>query len=228
MKESYEPDAGGLIDHYVGEIEDAWFSTDSRYNDGQTLLMFWKMQTDNVDVPELEERFSCGRDWESMDGGKTAEHPQGKNKFHPSSLYGKIIQRSVNEFGIRELLESRGESYEAAIWPGLRFEMSREAVDYGGEIGKKDRILPQRFMGVVGDGGDGAPAPSPAAPAPVTSILDELDPALVEQLKALRADSTSHPQFVDRCMDLQGVIGNDKLVRAIATEDQLWRELSNG
>lgn len=230
-KDSYEPDSGGLLDHYVGTIEDAFFGTDSRYNNGETLLMFWHMRTDNPDVPEVDERFSCGGGWETLDGGKTAENSQGKTRFHPSSLYGKIIQRCVKEFEIRDLLEDRGESYEAKIWEGLVFEMGREDIDYGGEIGKRERLLPQKFAGLAGSetsppGEKPAQVESGGNGETVAALLESLPDDLVEQLRAARQESSSHVQFVDRCMDLTGVVGNDILVRAIAVEDLLWKELA--
>lgn len=230
-KDSYEPDSGGLLDHYVGTIEDSFFGTDSRYNNGETLLMFWHMRTDNPDVPEVDERFSCGGGWETFDGGKTAENSQGKTRFHPSSLYGKILQRCVKDFDIRDLLEERGDSYEAKIWDGLVFEMGREDIDYGGDIGKRERLLPQRFVGLAGsESPPEAEKPVQAESEPagenVGELLASLPADLVEQLRAARQDATSHVQFVDRCMDLTGVVGNDRLVRAIAVEDQLWKELA--
>lgn len=225
--ESYEL-SSGLVDDFDCEILDAWFATDGRYNNGQTTLLFWKASTDDTDHPMLDEgeaiRFATGADWESLDGGKTVEHPSGKTKFNNQSAIGTLIARAV-ELGAGPALMARGPAQHAEVWVGLKFHMKRETYTskFQGKEEQRERLLPVEFLGSSGE--NGAPAAAaPSAPAKA-SMLDDLDPALRETLKGLKANSASHGTFVDAAMELTEVTANTTLVMALATPDGLYAEL---
>lgn len=122
----WETPSGRLTD-YEGTVMDAAFNLD-QYG---KLRLELKMATDNPDVPEWTERFGCGADWKSLDGGNTAEHPN-RATFLASSGYGKFIN-SVKELiagdkgGDPELVglamaEVLGDSPRVAgVWVGTKW-----------------------------------------------------------------------------------------------------------
>jgi hypothetical protein len=122
----------GLLTDYEGEVIEAWFTTDPKYNDGKTLLFVMKMKTDDADNPEWEERYGCGPDWGSYDGGETAEHPKGDTKrFNKNSQYGHLIDKAL-ECGAGEALASRGTPRSAKVWVGTKwfFEAETKEVNF--------------------------------------------------------------------------------------------------
>lgn len=218
----------GLPDDFNVEVTDAWFATDSRYNNGQTTILFWKGTTDHDEMPEMdgEIRFACGADWESLDGGLTVEHPKGKTKFNNQSAIGNLIARAI-ELGAGGALMAKGTAQEASVWVGTKWHMKREGYDYqiqGGEKKHGERLLPDAYNGADGEGGT-SEAKTSAPEKGTDSILGDLDPALVETLKKAKADTANHMAFVDAAMELTEVTGNSTLVMALAAEDGLYQEL---
>lgn len=154
----------GLVDDVTVTITDAYFAFDPGYNDGQTLLLKILGNTDDPENPEFDQFFPCGNGWETADKGATATREDGKKKgFNRNSGYGMFFMRAI-QAGAGDVLKSRGTPMEAAVWKGLTFHMKRESIDFGGEIGKKDRILPDQFF-PEGIGGSAAGTPSTATPA---------------------------------------------------------------
>jgi hypothetical protein len=49
---------------------------------------------------------------------------------------------------------------------------------------------------------------------------------MIQQLKVCRGASANHGEFVDKAILLTGVAQNDTLIKAIADETQLWKELA--
>lgn len=223
----------GLPDDFDCEVVDAWFATDSRYNNGNTTLLFWKIETDEDMAEEQKDggtRFSCGADWSSPDGGLTVDHPSGKTKFGNQSAIGMLIARAI-ELGAGQVLMDAGPAQQADVWVGTKWHMKRDSFEYtvpgaDGKPEKKtgERLLPSAFNG-KGEGGvfpDDSPATSPE-PAP--SILNDLSTELVGKLQEMKANTPSHSAFVDKAMELTDVTGNTTLVMALATPDGVYAEL---
>lgn len=231
-REDFDTESGLLTD-YEGEVVDAWFAVDDKFGNTQLYL---KQATDSATVPEITERFSVGGAWKSFDGGKTVENSENpdKTKIHESSRYGLLIRRcsdTVDKGGL-DMLDffiDRGHTpREAAMWQGLRFSWAQVEKDYTMKnddgttrAGISKYNLPVAFLGAEGSG-----AVAASAPAASSGVLDGLDDALVASLKAARAESGSHGEFVDKAVGLTGVLGNDTLIKAIADETQLWKELA--
>lgn len=132
------------FDDYVGTVEDAWFGIDPNYNE-EAVLLHWEISSTDFENARVE-KFPVGKGWTVEDGGKSASHFAGK-RFHSQSTYGKIIDRAVSEFGLAETLRARGLATQADVWTGLTFHFHREEFDYGGEIGKRSRVMPIEFLG---------------------------------------------------------------------------------
>lgn len=221
----------GLADDYDGTVLEAWFSSDSRYNNGQTLMMFWKIKLDRPELfpmiaeGETQERWPCGDGWESVDGGETAEHPGGsEKKFHANSQYGQLIKKAIKDMGIGDILDKRGTPQEAKVWAGLRFHFDRIEKDYkfkdretGQEVsGTSNKLMPTAYLGteehpVAGSG--------PSSSLPAFNLEESgIDSALLDELKSLAAQCSTAGEFTGRALGLTGVPENDTVVGALSDE----------
>lgn len=150
-------DSSGFLSAFNGTVKDTWFGTDPRYNNGDTTILFWNVSVDEVleerdgEIPEeLALSLPVGTGWETEDGA-TVEHSKGKEKFHASSVLGKLIDAvmgTVANFGnnasrtdgeelvvdlegLADVLPKRGEPTQADVWKGLRFEFREVVFDFG-------------------------------------------------------------------------------------------------
>lgn len=227
-KEDFDTESGLLTD-YTGEVVDAWFAVDEKFGNTQLYL---KQTTDSIAVPEITERFSVGGAWKSFDGGKSVENTENpdKTKIHESSRYGQLIRRCSDDLKMIDFFIERGFTpRQSEMWLGLSFQWEQIAKDYtmkedDGTVksGTSKYNLPCAFLG----GTDGVVAETNGAAPAASGVLDGLSDELVEGLKLARVESPTHAVFVDRAVTLTGVLGNDTLIKAIADETQLWKELS--
>lgn len=150
-------DSSGFLSAFAGTVKDTWFGTDPRYNNGDTTILFWLTSVDEVleerdgEIPEeLTLSLPVGTGWETEDGA-SVEHSKGKEKFHASSVLGKLIDAvmgTVANFGnnasrtdgeelvvdlegLADVLPKRGEPTQADVWKGLRFEFREVVFDFG-------------------------------------------------------------------------------------------------
>ena len=163
MSEEYDPfdtDDSNAIGDYRGRVVSAEFGTNDDY-DTETLLLKWELEITGPDDFPFETRsvnFTCGKTFETPDGGKTALHESGKPKgFNTQSRIGFLIHRcfhtadskkpapfvldghadngegdEIEPFGLREHFAAIGMfPHEAAAWVGIEFDIHEESVDYG-------------------------------------------------------------------------------------------------
>lgn len=231
MPEDLWATESGLLDDVDVTIEKAYFATDARYNNGYTLLMHWEGSTSSEDNPTFHEMIPCGDGWQSLDGGKTATHPKGKKRFVSSSVYGRIIDRCINEFKIGDLLRKRGAPTEAKVWVGLRFHMKREKLEFGSGLEARERLMPVKFLGVATENAAQAKQPATASTAQETdeqmqARVHQL--ALYAQVKALAKQEKSFEKFVEKAMEIEGVADDAELVgRIVDQEHGVWAEAHN-
>lgn len=216
----------GLIDDFDFTIASAYFTTDSAYNDGETLLLKLEGDTDNTDIPETTLQYSCGNGWEAGDGGKVAVREDGKRRrFNQQSGIWKLVEAAIS-CGAEDALRKRGTPMEASMWVGLKFHVKR--VEQGEGQFKTTRPLPVEFLGEVGEG-QAAPAATaqPAASAPAsTSNGAGLSKVLEAKLKKLARDSATHEDFIVAAFELDGVDGNADAERAVV--DEAWYTAAKG
>jgi hypothetical protein len=179
--------SSGFLRHFAGTVKEPYFGTNPQINEGQTLLLTWPTTIDESLQEGFDEKvgeeetllFSCGKDWETPDGGETAVHRSGNDakQFHASSAMGMLIDAiigRVENYGenasrpdneelevdmadLADVLRSRGVPTEAAVWDGLRFEFAEVLVDYGpdkkneGQRIQSKRAMPVKFLGVAGE-----------------------------------------------------------------------------
>ncbi len=239
----------GLPDNLTFTILDARFTTNDQYNSGQSLILEWIGETDDPDNAELSVGFSCGGGWDANDRGLRASHMKKKH-FVKNSRIGKMISRCI-ELGAGPVLESRGDMTDASVWVGLKFHMARESFDYGGEIGHREFLMPNQFLGTVDQpSANGAVTPQPVANVPANVTTNPAAPsapvnpppntppntpsnsgkfapkALAAAIKfAHQAQTVEDWQIL--CAQDEDVLGDDRLLVAIyedagAGEGSLW------
>lgn len=216
----------GLKDDYDGEIIDSWFAKDPAYNNGQTLQFYMKIAAD--DGEEVEVRYACGDQWDSFDGGQTAEHAS-KKFFNKQSTYGVLVQHAF-EAGAEDVMRERSSKGRmdgdmplgpraAELWKGLRFHMSVVTTDrkIRGEDVSTSKAFPDKYLG-IGDGSTVAAEPggtvTPITDAPSSDPLAGVDSTIAAQLKIL-AKTHDYGSWVDEAMALTGVVENATLLSAL-------------
>jgi len=175
---SWEVDeSSGFLTNFRGKVTDSYAATDPRYNEGKTTLVTWEVEIEEVlqewegELPENPTvTFPTPPGWSSEDG-KLLEHERGKEKFHLSSIYGKIVANVIGRlenYGpnasrtdgedlvvdltpVMAMIEDRGTPDDASIWQGLTFEFAEIHFDFGEDRKKKDgsRIESNRTMPIA-------------------------------------------------------------------------------
>lgn len=218
---------------WTGTVKESKFKTDPRYNDGETLLLSWTMETDSDD-PEFEEfevTFPCGNNWETNDGGDTAERVDGRRaKFNSNSGYGRVLNRvtgrdadlAKNFEGILGVLEKRGEPTQAKIWEGLRFVFDEESKDFGGEIGVKTRLMPVEYAGQANGSGSGSGSGKKTGKS--TGGKKPSKAAIRKQLVSLAQEYDDHDEFVAEALDVDGIDQYQDLLDSVNDPEGIWAE----
>lgn len=239
MTNEWETPSGRLTD-YEGTVIDAAFNLD-QYG---KLRLELKMATDNPDVPEWTERFGCGSDWKSMDGGNTAEHPS-RATFLASSGYGKFIT-NVKELiagdkgGDQDLIaqamsEVLGDSPRvASVWVGTKWYFEEKTDTFtdraSGEKNSYSYNVPVRYEGKDSElkgGGGSAPASSSSSTVDVMSLLTEDNQAKARSLAA----TMDYSHWSDEMLGIltqQGLNSDPNwgsIVQAVAKPDGLYASL---
>lgn len=231
----------GIKANYDGTVIDEWFGT--REVTGSSLYLFLKIKAD--DGEEVEQRFTCGDDWASYDGGKTAEHPSKKH-FNNNSNVGRLVSAYMN------LCESevRARSKElnglgpraAALLHGFKFHWDAFEDSFTPREKNEDgtakeaimftRVLPTQFLGIEGvsnptvatepaaastENADASGTSGEAAAVPADGPLATVDPSTQAQIKVL-AKAKPYSEWVDAVMGLTGVLENATLMVALGDE----------
>lgn len=196
--------SSGLIDDFDGTITDAYFGTDSAYNDGQSVLLILDVATDDPDTPQITEKLSVGTGWNIVDGGAAIEHDKGKEVFNKSTrLFGFV--KAAHDAGARFTLPSLR---QAATYKGLGFHWLRQKVEgFNGE--SKEVLLPSALLA-------GAAAAPAAAASPSSEVVS---PALVAKLKVAAKAAADWSEFIDKAYAIDGVAGNAGAEAMVTDED---------
>lgn len=230
----------GLIDKYIGTVEEEWFAIAGRGMSAENFALNWKVRVDEIQAGTppanfdgtQNMRFGCGKGWASYDSGATVEDPNNSERkvFHRNSGMGKLVTKAIKDFGMGPLLGSRGPAQQANVWHGCQFVF--ELVTETGSDGKTyDTTQVVEFLGVkdvVGTvGNEPAAAPAPVAETPVAAPASHgVDPGIKLKLAACKAATGNHLEFLDKVMqDLPEVLSDDTLMSALAAGDGLYAEL---
>lgn len=198
------------------------------------------------DVPDpLTVEIPCGgKDWFTEDG-TVAEHKKNKDRFHTSGWMGKLVDAVISSqtdydgpatanYGgntertdgepldvdfadLYQVLESRGDPTEAAIYEGLRFEFAELQADFGPDReaqkkGDKDarissrRTLPIRYFPAEAakpaSKARGATKKAAAKPATKSKAQEAKERAAAKRAEATTTVNGEANPFVDIAEDL--------------------------
>jgi len=195
-KESWKT-TSGLPDDFDFHITDSSWGFREEYQNGEVPLLIWMGESPDaeIDQPII---WPAGKGWEVRSDGARVEHPK-RTKFVSASIYGRLIDRVVNELGVN--MSSRGDAREAGVWKGLSFHMKREKLSFGTGImedkgGVTEHLMPVAFLGekggvkLAGVKGEGEASSSPG------------DKVLRAKLTKL-AKSLSLAEFQSKALDLE-------------------------
>lgn len=221
-EELWGTDAGFETD-YEGTIIDAFFqlNTESQFGDPQTQLRL-KFLTDTE--KEVDERYNCGKDWVSNDGGDSVSHPS-KVRFNRQSQAGKLVDALI-ACGAVDAVKERGTGPTVAkTWLGLRFFM--ESVDStftpkDGEPRTSSKNYPSKFLGIGDVESSGSGTATPVASHPLERLNADDVAKVISMAKTL-----PFGEWLDKLLEVDGVLGNDDLVALAADENGLYTELRN-
>jgi hypothetical protein len=224
----YEPfklEEGG-IDDVDATLTNCRFEFDPEYQDGDVLVFKTDLEIDDDDYDEpFTARYSCGQGWTTLDKGKTAEREDGKKKnFNKRGAFGLLLGSVFELEDALEVLQSRYAESEATpqdagLLDGLKFHMEQKETDYGGDIGKINRLVATSYLGEAGSGSPKAsgkkaskPAaevtdsePEAAAPAKKKKASadnnGEVPTDVLAQMDALADESETHEEFMEKVFD---------------------------
>lgn len=189
----------GLLDNFEFTVTKSWFGTHEKYQGGQVVLLQWEGVTDSLDYPINNVWYSFGTGWISKDGGLTIEHESGNPEkfFQKNSQYNRIIRRCVDDFGLKDLMEDRGDPFHADIWVGLKFLMVAEEQqqiknrETGQMESPRPKVMPAKFLGVVESNGTGAKAATAKATTTATTSTATGSETPKEKMERLRAEKAA-------------------------------------
>lgn len=196
----------GVFRDFEGVIEDAYFAVDNSYGNGTLCLQLFFTGPD-FDKPNRI-LLSCGKDWTAADAnGEEAEHATRK-AFADNSGAGLFVKHLVGLPGVREKMAKRGNQRQAKTYRGLKLHMSTIEVDYKGEIGVKEKLVPVAFLGIedVDQPTNSAPAPREVANTP--NAGPDIPEAIVERVKGYVAASATQDEYFAK-VDADAEIAND-------------------
>lgn len=231
-RENFAGDTSGQEQIFV--VEKSYFATSVGYGDGTNLQLHWlgRVEGDIVreqtDPAEYHPSWSCGADWISVDGGKTASHPAGKTQFRkgvgsrPGAFIQEMIERAmeaVPEGGPEDIFGGKASALDATIWEGTKWLLADVEFDFGGEIGKRMKSMPKEYLGKVG-----APAAPVAAPAAVPAAAPAAtNGELRSQVVALAKTVADFPTFQAAALALPGVAIDTALLGEVIDESAgIW------
>jgi len=219
--------SSGLPEDYIGTIESAAFITDPKYNNGETVLLELTVVSPDPEVGTQSQRYPCGPQWRSYDGGQTIEHPNENAKINRQTAYGVLIQKALDVAG--DVLRSRVSNYplgprDSRTWVGLTFRWQAEEEEKrfrdrqtGEEVTRRTRrIWPVELVGTdetAGASGDGDTEELSAG-----GVTVRIPSTLAAAVREAAKTSERHSDFVDAVMELPGAITHKDLLRAAANE----------
>lgn len=185
------------------DVHSAEFNTDMRRKGAEDILHLvldgtpYDLDTE-LPIEDWEEwklELKCGNGWETLDGGKTAEHPK-RNKPDGRTRWGIFINRIVTDNalkGLFRILRERGESNVAENYEGISIVLDQETSTFRnpdtGEVQKYGYYVPVDFLGEI-DSVEGKER----------QVKKSQD--IEEQLKKLALESDDHDTFQAEAMGL--------------------------
>jgi hypothetical protein len=199
----------GLPDKVTGTITNAYWGKKAEYQGGEQTLLILTIEGQDYDPFEIV--LSPGTGWEPTDEGRAIKSTKGKTHIIRSSVYGKFIDRVVNELKVPMPKESS--PLLAESWLGLHpFYFEREELDFGKGImsergGKSTHLMPVSYLSDA----DISTTAKSAAPSP--------NPELKQKLVELAKVNKTHTAFFQQVTRDFPTIGQDQTLLRLILED---------
>jgi hypothetical protein len=201
----------GLPDKVTAKITNSEFGFKSDYQNGEQPLLILTLE--GADFDPFDVAFSLGKDWKIVDNGKRIESTRGKQHLIKTSMYGRFIDRVVNELKVpvSVLKVSMPESNSplfAEVWLGLIFYWEREELDFGKGImsekgGKTVHLMPVTYL------------PNADVGTTAKSVAQAIAPELETKLAVLAKASPDHLTFFKAAVKVAGVSDNTALLNSV-------------
>jgi len=211
--EEFDPFAfgSGLQDDVDVAIVAGRFTTLSDYLDGTQLLWVADAIVDGEDGPETQEfRYSVGKGFEAAEKGGLAVREDGKKKpFNKSSIYARFVTAALDSGApLRERADEHGPN-RASLFDGMVFHMSQTEYDFGGEIGKRSYLMPDKFLGMKGEDKEPAKTPAKAAKAAANGeVPAKVKVALRTAAKKVVEAGGDYDDYIVAGYEVDGVMDN--------------------
>lgn len=208
----------GLPDDFDGKIVDVSFGYNDRYMNGEVAVAIVTIRSDELEA-DYEVLYPCGKGWEASKDGATLKHESGRprklNKQSAWALFAyHVYDAGYSKFGGEDVLN-------AATFKGLEFHWNIVEFDYGGEIGKRTRLMPISLVGKA-EPKASSKATSGKAKAADSGVDSAIEAALIEAAKA----ADSYDEFVDAAFGIEGVDGNVDAEKLVASK--AWYSKNHG
>lgn len=123
----------GLLDNYDFVVEEAWYGEDEEADEPSDRIYLFLRGEGTDDEGEIHEehteRYSTGKNWEVVSGGKAVENAAGRKLFNQNAGVGRLINALV-ALGKSEakFLQTRGIPTKAKTFRGLKMHMVNRVV----------------------------------------------------------------------------------------------------
>ena len=229
------PTESGLPDDFTITIGAESFFAPSAKLSGSVALHIIGKGDEHVFTAEEPLLVTVGKGWQSLDGGHTVVHPDGKIKFSEQTHLGSWVKKLAVELGAKEAMRGTGRTpLEAAFWHGMTLHLLRMGGGEtfmgkdGSQVTTKPRLMPTQFGGYTVAGGQVA---APAAVATAVAAPDKVAEAkakvaaakaaaangsseLEGKVRAMAAEHADYAAFEAAVLTLDGITDDDTLLAA--------------
>lgn len=206
MPNDFDPFAvtSGLPDNYIGAISGSQFKYDAdmqAQDDGspQLVLTFTLTPVEDPDIQPYDMKVKTGKGWEVVEDGRRVQREDGKQaNYHQNSGAGLLVSYAVDAAGdtMKDYYSATGLTpYDAEFWDGWVFRWDRVKINYGGDIGEIEKLLPAEFINAPVQGGGAGnisqPQPAPVAAAPPAPATPSVPAAKTPAAKGAQVAQTN-------------------------------------
>lgn len=197
------------------------------------LMLHWEGTTNLDDRPilggnDFHPTFQVGKDWATIDGGKTITHPNVHKYGTPDgpqlgSWYGRLgtqVLKLTEPFigtGNDPLEGADKTPLRADMWVGTSWHLDEMQYDFG-RMGKSSKLMPTRYLGMKATG---APVTT-AGTATVSASSNGAPDDLRSTLEALARSAGSYPEFQAKALKVDGVTKDSALLDEVLDEGRLF------
>ena len=231
------PTESGLPDDFTITIGAESFFAPSAILSGSLALHIVGVADKHVFTADEPLLVTVGKGWQSLDGGHTVVHPDGKIKFSEQTHLGSWVKKLAVELGAKEAMRATGRTpLEAAFWHGMTLHLLRMGGGEtfmgkdGAQVTTKPRLMPTQFSGYQGASVPpvtGGQTVAPAAPAvdKVAEAKAKVAAAkaattangsseLEGKVRAMAAEHADYAAFEAAVLTLDGITDDDTLLAA--------------